>query len=153
MKTLVVYDSKFGNTAKLAQAMANALQEYGEARAVQVGQTNPAEFAKVDLVILGCPIQAWKPSPGMREFMEQVTPESLRTTKIACFDTRMHLPRWFTGSGAEALIKQLRKLGAEPIAESTGFFVKEREGPLEVGEMERGIEWAKQVGEKAKGRQ
>lgn len=148
MNALVVYDSQFGNTERIAKAMADTLSEFGEARAVRVNQADPANFRGVDLLILGCPIQGWKPSPGMQSFLERLRPEHLSGLKAAAFDTRMRLPRFLRGSGAEVIAARLSELGVEPLLPPEGFLVKGREGPMRDGEEERAISWARMLHEK-----
>lgn len=52
---LIVYDSLYGNTERLARCIAYTLSEFGQARAVRVGHIHPDELQNVDLLILGCP--------------------------------------------------------------------------------------------------
>lgn len=148
MKTLIVYDSQFGNTERIAQAMADTLSEYGPARAVRVGQADPSNFGDVDLLVLGCPIQGWKPSVGMRSFLERLRLESVRGLKTAAFDTRIRLPRFLRGSGADVIAARLTELGAKPLLPPEGFAVKGTEGPLRDGEMERAIRWVQALHER-----
>ena len=54
MNTLVVYDSQFGNTERIAQAIAGTLRSFGQAQAVRVDPTHPGEFQGVDMLILPC---------------------------------------------------------------------------------------------------
>ncbi len=59
MQILIVYDSVFGNTAKIAAAIAGALRaSLGEDSTVdllQAGQANPFQYAGVDLRVIGSP--------------------------------------------------------------------------------------------------
>ena len=148
MNTIVIYDSQYGNTEQIAQAVATALSEFGQARAVRVSPAPSTELRGVDLLILGCPIQGWKPSPAMQAFIERLEPESLRRLKTACFDTRLRWPSWMRGSAADAIAKSLRALGSEPLLPPEGFLVKGREGPLQSGEVERAAQWARTLHEK-----
>ncbi len=148
MNTLVVYDSLFGNTERIAQAVADALREFGPAQAVAVTKASPGSISNVDMLIVGCPIQGWKPSPAMSAFLDQIQPGSLRGVKTGSFDTRMHLPRWLRGSAADGIAKALQSAGAEPLLQPEGFYVKGKQGPLDSGELERAQGWARLLGEK-----
>ncbi len=77
MNTFVVYDSQFGNTERIAQAIADMLREFGQARAVRVDPTQAIDFQGVDLLILGCPTQGWRPTLAMQSFLINVSPKSL----------------------------------------------------------------------------
>lgn len=142
MKTFVIYDSQFGNTERIAKAIATTLGEFGQAQAVRVNQILPAELRGVDMLILGCPTQGWKPTPAMQSFLEHIPPESVRSLRIACFDTRFNKPRWLTGSAAVKMVLKLRSMGIEPVVPPESFFVKKSQGPLEIGEEERAAKWA-----------
>lgn len=146
MNTLVVYDSQFGNTERIAQVMADALRTYGHAQTVRVGQVQPGELSGVDLLILGSPTQGFRPTPAMQSFLESLTFQQLSGMVVACFDTRFRGGLW-KGSAAPRINRQLRAMGVEPIVPPESFFVKsmKKEGPLLPGEVERAVNWALNV--------
>ncbi len=47
-----------------------------------------------------------------------------------------------TGSAAQRIAKQLRKVGVEPIVAPESFFVKGKQGPQVDGEIQRAAQWA-----------
>jgi len=151
MHSVVVYDSQFGNTEAIAQVVAKALGEFGPARAAHVHETAITRLRNVDLLVFGCPTQGWNATSDMRVFVERLPLEVLRSPKVACFDTRMHLPRWIGRFAAPQLAGRLRKLHIEIIAPPEGFYVRGREGPLQAGEVQRAAEWAKRLGKIALG--
>jgi flavodoxin len=151
MRSVVVYDSQFGNTEAVAQVIARALDAYGPARAAHVHETAITQLRDVDLLVLGCPTLSWSATASMRIFIEHLPLEVLRNHRIACFDTRLHVPRWIGRFAAPQMASRLRKRHIEPIAPPEGFFVKGREGPLQEGELERAALWAKRVAEAARG--
>jgi flavodoxin len=142
MNTFVVYDSQFGNTKRIAQAIANTLRAFGQTRAICVDSTQAVDFQGVDLLILGCPTQGWRPTPAMQSFLVDVSPKSLSGLAVACFDTRFRWPLWIAGSAAQRMVRQLRTMGVEPLVLPESFFVKGKQGPLVDGEMERAVQWA-----------
>src|SRR5215208_1633581 len=104
MNALVVYDSQYGNTERIAQVIADTLGEFGAARALGLDPREPlVELQGVEMFIVGCPTQGWKPTPTIQSFLEDVSPERLRTLAVGCFDTRFRLPRWITGSAAKVI--------------------------------------------------
>ncbi len=141
MNTLVIYDSQFGNTAHLAQAIARSLSAFGPARAIGVDDHSPGTFAEVDVLVVGCPTQQFRPTPAMRAFLEQLAPTALSHLSIACFDTRIHLPWPLNRTAAPAMVRHLRALGVEPLVPPEGFLVKGKAGPLVAGEVERAAQW------------
>jgi flavodoxin len=146
MNTLIIYDSQFGNTERIAQAIADTLRAFGQAQAVRVDPAHPVSFQGVDLLILGCPTQAFRPTPAMQSFLEKVSYASLSGLAVACFDTRVHGP---FGSAARSMARKLLKRGVFPLLPPQSFFVKGTQGPLESGEGGRAATWARMLFDKA----
>ena len=153
MHTFVVYDSQFGNTERIVNIIANTLLEFGQVRAVRVNQIHAVELQGVDLLVVGCPTQGWRPTPAMRSLLEHLPAGSLNGLAGACFDTRFQRSRWVTGSAARSIARQLRKKSASLLLPPESFFVEGTKGPLVEGEAERAAAWAQELGEKAGARQ
>jgi flavodoxin len=153
MNTVVVYDSTFDNTEQLVRTITKTLAEGGQVRTVQVQHTHPLGLRGVDLLILGCPTQKWGPPRAMRFLLEYISPRTLPGLAIACFDTRLDLPRWMTGSAAEVMTGELRKMGVANLVHPESFVVKGMRGPLKSGELERAVTWAKSLREQIEARQ
>jgi flavodoxin len=145
MNSLVIYDSQFGNTEKIAQRIAETLALFGTARAVRVTAVEPNAFDAIDLLVVGCPTQGWNSTPAMKNFIAHLDNAKLQRLFFAEFDTRFDKPRWLTGSAASQLDKQLRRLHVTQLAAPASFLVTATEGPLAVGELERAAEWAKEL--------
>ena len=149
MKALVVYDSVFGNTEKIARAISDGLAEKGESRLVQAAKADPTEVKGLDLFVVGAPTQGGRPTPAVQEFLKAIPSDALKNVKTATFDTR--ISRGGTGKfakifgfAAKRIESELKRRGATHVI-SEGFSVKGREGPLEDGEVERAKEWAKRL--------
>jgi flavodoxin I len=72
MKALVVYDSVYGNTEKIAKAIGEAIAPSGEVKLVRVGEANPSQLTPVDLLIVGSPTHAGRPVQAVQEFLKKV---------------------------------------------------------------------------------
>ncbi len=145
MNTLVVYDSTFGNTEKIAQAIADVVAGRGSARTLRANKVQSSDLEGVDLLVLGCPTHKQRPTDAVQAFLECVSRRSLSGISAAVFDTRYRKPRLLTGSAARRLAKSLRKGGASLLTPPQSFFVVSREGPLEPGELERAAAWGREV--------
>ncbi len=143
MKALVVYDSQYGNTEKIAQSIVATLRGVGEAEAIRVGTMHSDNIQGVDMLVMGCPTQGWRPTQAMQALLNSLSAKRLRGIEVACFDTRFLKPRWLTGSAANVMGKRLHALGVELLAPPESFFVQGTEGPLLKGEVERAADWAK----------
>jgi flavodoxin len=144
MNTLVVYDSQFGNTEKVALKISETLSEYGTSRALRVTEFTNDALRDVDLLVLGCPTQAWHSTPNMQTLIKALENGQVRGFAVAEFDTRLDKPRWLTGSAASLMAKQLKDVGVS-LSSPESFLVAGKEGPLEPGELDRAVEWAHQL--------
>jgi flavodoxin I len=147
MKALVVYDSVFGNTEKIAAQIAQTLQT----EHVPVDKVNESMMTGVELVVIGSPTRAFKPTPSMIAWVEKVNWSQLGQAKVALFDTRMdtrdtkNLLMKFVdkmGYAAPWLQKKLTAKGLKVLGSSEGFYVEASEGPLKADELERAAAWA-----------
>jgi flavodoxin I len=155
MKILVLYDSFFGNTEKIAQAIATELGRHHEVSTIKVNTANVDQLQHLDLLFVGSPTRAFSSSPAMTTFLKALPEQSLAEVKVAVFDTRMApedvKPRLLgfatklAGYADKKILKQLRASGAEVVLPTQGFLVMNSEGPLKDGEIERAETWAKSI--------
>jgi len=144
MNTLVIHDSKFGNTARLAGVIAERLGAAGPVRLASV-EAAPFDFADVDLLVIGGPTQLHGIRPPLRALFEQLPRGTLDNVLAAAFDTRMPGRALFTGAAARNIGHWLKRMGARVVVPPESFLVTGREGPLADGEWERAQTWADQV--------
>ncbi len=149
MFTVVVYDTKYGNTKQVAQAIARGVGELGTVRLMGVGEATQPLPERPDLLFVGGPTQRHGQSPALRAFMDDLPPD-LAGVPAASFDTRYRGSTLLTGSAAGAATKRLRKADGPVVAPPESFFIA-RHGPLgdqalEAGELERAEAWGRTVG-------
>ena len=144
MKALIVYDSVYGNTEKIAKAIGGAIT--GDVKVLRIGEVNPSGLESIDLLIIGSPTQGGRPTPAIQGFLNKVSEPLLKGINVAAFDTRFST-RWVGGFGYAAgrIADRLKRNGGTLLASPEGFFVKGKEGPLKEGELERAAIWAKEV--------
>lgn len=152
MKTLVLFESFFGNTEKIARAIGAALGSMDE-DIVRISEFDIQRLEGVKLLIVGSPTRAFQASPDTKAFLRRIPSGGLKGKKIAAFDTRAEMtdriPGFLKfmisifGYAAEPIARKLIKKGGTQVLEPAGFFVLESEGPLKDGELERAAEWAK----------
>jgi flavodoxin I len=145
MKTLIIYDSVHGNTAKIAQTIGDALA--GEVSVLRAGGSEgPAELKTVDLLIVGSPTHGGWFTEAIKGWLDQVPATALQGTRVAAFDTRTptRLGRIF-GYVAPRIADRLEKKGGTLLAPPEGFFVKGIKGPLKEGELKRVAGWAQEI--------
>ncbi len=146
MKALIVYDSVYGNTEKIARAIAGAITPSDGVKVLRAGEANPSELESIDLLIVGSPTQGGRPTPAIQDFLNKVSEPAIKGINVAAFDTRFST-RWvgIFGYAAGKIADSLKRKGATLVASPEAFFVKGKEGPLKDGELERAASWAKEI--------
>jgi len=145
MKTLVLYDSQFGNTKAIAELIGMQLLAEGQVRVAPIGGFNADYLSGVDLLIVGGPTQAHGMTPSMKQFLSKLDGRA-STPQVAAFDTRIKGPVLLWGSAAKEIESKLRGAGFNVIAPSASFLVTLAKEPvLEAGEAHRAQEWAREV--------
>lgn len=152
MKTLIIYDSVYGNTESIAKAIGAGIT--GDVQVVRVGDVDPSILEGCNLLILGSPVHGGRSTPALDAFVKSLPADSLQGVSVAAFDTRFDAVEQGVGLrvlmsviryAAERLAKDLKRKGGTLIAEPEGFIVENKEGPLKRGELERATKWAQQL--------
>jgi flavorubredoxin len=132
-KALVVYHSMFGNTEKIAKALAAGLGSGGvDVDVVKVDAVKFDELGEIDLLIVGSPVHAWSASKPVKEFLEHLkSVEGLAHKKAFAFDTK--IKSRLAGSAGGKIENKLKDIGLIIAKHSASAIVEGREGPLEEG--------------------
>ncbi len=153
MQALVIYDSAFGNTAKIAQAIAQGLGT----EAQHIGDVDLTQLSTLDLVVVGAPTQKMGILESMKAWLDALPDGSLKGVQTAAFDTRIDpadvpsraerfMARVFLKRfAAEPINALLTAKGGQALITPAGFFVMDTEGPLRDGELERAAAWGRQM--------
>jgi flavodoxin len=156
MKILVLYDSVYGNTEKIAKALADSITSGNDIKTFHVGEFNPDHLAGLEVLIVGTPTQKFSPLKTVNEFIDRIPPGGLKGIKVAAFDTRISsddvknrslkfMIKLF-GYAAGPVLKKLESKGGKMITPVEGFIVNNTQGPLKEGEIERAAEWGRSIG-------
>jgi len=161
MDAIVVYESVYGNTREVAEAIAEGV---GATTVLPVHEAQGRQ-GTVDLLIVGGPTHvhgmATKRSrhagaetaqedrrshvdprataePGLRMWLHDLSPAAAH--HAAAFDTRLDKSPWISGAAGRVIARRLRRLGIDVIA-TESFLVEDTEEPLKVGELDRARAW------------
>lgn len=159
MKALVVYESHFGNTGRVARLVAEGLRSGAEVEVLDVADAPPVGEIDADLLVIGAPthvlglsrpdsrreameragLDEEESRPGIREWLEG---DGELAVPVAVYDTRT-LESKLPGSAARAVVRRLRQRKVPVVAPAEHFAVHGSEGPLAPGEEERATEWGR----------
>jgi flavodoxin len=145
MNVLILCDSRFGNTNRLAESMIAAL---GDTHSVTLRTADEGlgPVAGVDVLLVGGPTHAHGASQPLKEALAAIPAGSLKAARVATFDTRFRMARILTGSAAASASKALQRAGADIVAPPESFFVSRDNPPvLDPGELDRAKSWARAV--------
>jgi hypothetical protein len=168
MRAVVVYESMFGATRQVAEAIGEGLGGPDVARVVPVGEVTPEQIAQADLLVVGGPTHvhgmvrprsrlaavemAEKPGkrlrmepgatePGLREWFQGMS--AVYLPAAAAFDTRASGPRLFTGRASHGIARLLKKHGARLVARPRSFLVAHDE--LVAGQLDTARRWGQSL--------
>lgn len=160
MKVVVVYESLWGNTAAVGNAIAAGLG--AGARALATDEAGDAEIAQADLIVGGAPVFGFSlPTEAMRESIRtnpgsptppDLSHPSLRSwlealpegsARYAAFETRVRGP--FPGGSVKHIAKGFEARGYTAISKANPFYVSGKFGPLAPGELDRARAWGEEL--------
>ena len=149
-RAAVIYDSKFGNNEKLAQALKTGMVKSGLAVDVlRVGDFDTRTLPEYDLICVGGPTHITRISNPVKEFLSELESLDLKGRKGFCFGTRMdsRMNIFDINGSAKKIEGKLKKKGVHLLMPAVNVLVGGREGPLAVGSEKRFIDLGVELGE------
>jgi hypothetical protein len=168
MKALVVYESLFGNTRRVAESIAIGMSEFADVTVLNVNRANQDKLAGVDLLVVGAPTHAHTVStPASRKEAEKQSKQPARRLRLerdaggmgvrewietipampglcAAFDTRADVLKILSGAASTTIDKRLRRKGMQAVIDPESFLVS-NQGELNLDESARAREWGATV--------
>ncbi|TFG12974.1 hypothetical protein EU537_07545 [Candidatus Thorarchaeota archaeon] len=141
-KTIIVYESVYGNTKHIAEEIGKGVDTPGN---IQVEVVKPSEIhtdqlLDYDAILLGCPNHNQKPANNLVKFIERASIVHPECKIGAAFDT-------YTGGNKGVALNKLEKIikdklpGIEFVMSGLSCKVEGRKGPLAEGEKEQAFEF------------
>ena len=149
MKHLIIYDSQYGNTGKVAEAIAQSLPQ---AQAIQVNAVTKQDLKNLETLVVGSPTQGGRPTQAIQTFIDQLPAKALNQVKVAAFDTgfkyedqnfALKLLIKAIGYAAPKIAQSLQAKGGKLMLQPKTFIVTGKEGPLASGELALAAKWLK----------
>src|SRR5262245_17561397 len=168
MRVVIVYESMFGNTHLVADAIAEGLAPRNEVTLVPVAQAGRELLDGADLVVAGgpthihgmsgprsrggavemahedgsqLPVDASAEGPGLRDWLAAL---GQIPTRGAAFDTRLAGAPMLTGRASKTIAKLLERHGITLLAPAESFLVT-KDNQLRPGERDRAGQWGREL--------
>jgi hypothetical protein len=166
MRSVIVYESMYGNTHHVAEQIGHGLAAT-DVTIVAAHDVTDEQIATADLLVVGAPTHAHSlPRPatrqsavdqaaqlvtepeatakGVRELMDSLPDAPHRWA--AAFDTRVDMPPLLSGRASKAIAKDLSRRGYRLLDGPESFLV-DRANRLLDGESDRAREWGEALAE------
>jgi flavodoxin len=151
MKVIVVYDTSYGNTKKIAETITETLKESRlEVDLFHVKDAKKAAMKGYDLLVVGSPTRFYTMSRAIGSFLGKLSGE-WANKPFASFDTEN--PENIEkkkGSAAEKIADKLKNRRMNQLLPVLKALVFGQKGPLKEAEIERVKEYSKNLATKLK---
>ena len=143
MKVIVIYETKYGNTKRVAEIIAEGMSEAEgiEATVSHVEDVDISKVSEYGAVLVGSPNHVGKPTGSVKKLIKRL---GAYKGKAAVFDTYMGKD---FGKAVKKLEKHIGKKapGMEIVAPGLSIQVKGMQGPVAEGEYPKCTEFGRTV--------
>lgn len=140
MNVWILYESRLGNTAQLADKIAQAMVRSARVRLLSASQAGIP--TGVDLLLIGVPSHRHSRPDAVFDWLRRLPVAALNGVKFSVFDVRFMPSRWFQTSTAIKVGRAILRRGGQYACPPESFYLSGHEGPLAEGEQQRAIGWA-----------
>lgn len=166
MRVVIGFESMYGSTRQVAEAVAEGFDNNDEVTVKPIWQVTADAVEAADVLVVGVPTHAHgMPRPASRRSAIENARGPIDPTHLdpsatiehgvrewlpslparlpgcaAAFDTRFKPPSWLVGHPARRVSRTLARHGARPLTKAESFFVDKHEDLLD-GELDRARRW------------
>ncbi|MHA2392113.1 MAG: flavodoxin family protein [Promethearchaeota archaeon] len=149
MKIVIIYETRFGNTKKVAEAIGEGLSEEGhDVKVNHVKEINLDEMGDMDLIVIGSPTYAGSHVPSIRKFINNLSGSKMEGKSIIAYDTHSAGGEGtFLRKAVFKMEKQIKKKlpSMNILMNGRQFKVHGIKGPLIDGELEKCKTFGKEI--------
>jgi flavodoxin len=145
-RVAIVYESKYGNTAQVAEAIRAALRGAGVSEVVseKIDSADVNRVVTFDAILIGSPNHMGGPTRRVRKFIRSLAVFDLSGKRLAFFDT------YIGGDFGRAVVRmedefKARNQDALVVTPGLSLRVEGMKGPLADGELVKGADFVKSV--------
>ena len=129
-KAIIVYESVYGNTKKIAEAICKGMNKVEGVECVikKTGELHTDDLCDFDAILFGCPNHNQEPALNVIKFIDRASIVHLKAKMGAAFDT-------YTGGNKDVAVTKLEakireKLPGIDLIDNLSAKVNGRKGPL-----------------------
>ncbi len=146
-RAVIIYESLYGNTRRVADAIARGIQTAGDitCKVVKTSELHTDDICNYDAILFGCPNHNQAPALNMIRFLERASIVHVRNRIGGVFDT-------YTGGNKAVALTKLAEIvsekfpGIELIGEGVSAKVESRKGPVLDSEIVEATNFGKSIG-------
>jgi len=147
IKVIVVYESKYGNTKRVAETIMEGIREVQGAETVlnELKEVDLNKIAEYDVILIGSPNHYGGPTKSVSEFIDKLEKLNLEGRHFAVFDT--YLGKGFFEKAAKRMEKRINEKapGLKQIGPVLSIEVQGSKGPIVEGELPKCKEFGKKI--------
>jgi flavorubredoxin len=145
-RAIVLYDTKYGNTGRVAEAIHRGLESSGvKSTLAKIEELHTDELGSFDLIVFGCPNHNQSPSLTMLKYIDRVAATGLKNKLGASFDTYTGFNKGIALRKLEAHLRE-RLPGVSIIMGGLSAKVRSRTGPVEEEELPKSEAFGTELG-------
>ncbi len=145
-KVAVVYESRYGNTRRVAETIIKGIEEASgvETFLGELKKTDLNSIPSYDVVLIGSPNHMGGPTRGIKIFIDRLGKLQLEGKRFAVFDT-------YIGKDLAKAVKKMEKQisekvpGIRQIVPGLSIKVQGTKGPVAEGELQKCVEFGKKI--------
>jgi flavodoxin len=147
VKVIVVYESKYGNTKRVAETIMEGIREVQGAETVlnELKEVDLNKIAEYDVILIGSPNHYGGPTKSVSEFIDKLGKLNLDGRHFAVFDT--YLGKGFFEKAAKKMEKRINEKvpGLKQIGPMLSIAVQGSKGPIVEGELPKSKDFGKKI--------
>lgn len=136
MKAIICYESKYGNTQRVAETIADEMRRIvgAEVTVASIKEVRKEDFAPYDVILIGGPTHFGGPTRHITHFIESLPQRNVGGKSAAVFDT-------YLGGDFEKSVKRMEEQirstvpGLKLLAPGLSIRVADMKGPIVDGEL------------------
>ncbi|MEM0015203.1 MAG: flavodoxin domain-containing protein [Zestosphaera sp.] len=146
MRVIVVFETKYGNTRRVAEEICEGMKEVNGVEVVlkELKDVDVREVSNYDMILIGSPNHMGGPTRGIKAFIDELGRLRLEGVMYATFDTYMGRD---LGKAVMKIVERVSKRapGLKQVVAGLSVRVQGLKGPIAEGELPKCREFGRNI--------